>query len=368
MKKLTIILMVLLFSGGLLAQNITNTLPTNGNYIIKDATNVFFTLAQTCGNVCIGGTTFDATNPEKLKVDAGVTSSFNVISGYGSINSYLQLNIKNSSNGTYASSDIVATNDIGTEDKGYIDVGINSSNYSELEYKITGKNDGYIICVGNDGGAYVGGHLAIGTSSTGAAIKFFTGGTSNTNERMRIDASGNVGIGTTAPAYKFQVKISGSNEGHVTSTGTWSSSSDVRLKKNINPVTNSLEYIMSLNPVRFDMKTEEDSKTGNHFGFIAQEMEKYLPELVGTDNEGMKSIEYATLTSILTGAVKEQQATIESQKKDIEQLKADMKELKSSKTVQSAGMNFGGLSAGFWVLLSFIAGSLAVVIIKKRQS
>jgi hypothetical protein len=360
MKKLTIIFLTLLFGGVVIAQNITNTLPSNGNFYIKDATNTLFTLKQNCGNVGIGTTAFDDFNPEKLKVDAGETSSFNVISGYGTINNYLQLNIKNFSNGAYASSDLVATNDIGTEDKGYIDVGINSSNYSEVEYKITGKNDGYIICVGNDGGTYVGGHLAIGTASTGAAIKFFTGGTSNTNERMRIDATGNVGIGTTSPSYKFQVKISGSYEGHVTSTGSWSSSSDVRLKKNIIPVTNALEYIMSLNPVRFDMKNEEDSKTGNHFGFIAQEMEQYIPELVGTDNEGMKSIEYATLTSILTGAVKEQQNEI----KDLKERLAVLE--KKPLTTQTASIIPESSNTGMWIFLSAVALSVAGIVIRKK--
>jgi hypothetical protein len=362
MKKLVFIITFFLLYRIIFAQNITNTLPTNGNYIIKDATNTFFILQQSCGNVGIGTTNFDATNPEKFKVDAGVTSSFNVISGYGSIDNYLQLNIKNSSNGTYASSDIVATNDIGTEDKGYIDMGINSSNYSELEYKITGKNDGYLICVGNDGGTYVGGHLAIGTASTGASVKFFTGGTSNTNERMRIDATGNVGIGTTAPSYKFQVKINGSNEGHVTTTGTWSSSSDVRLKKNIIPVANALEYIMSLNPVRFDMKNEEDSKTGNHFGFIAQEMEKVLPELVGTDNEGMKSIEYATLTSVLAGAVKEQQNEIIDLKERLIALE------KKTVTTQTAGIVPVNSNTGLWIFLSALTLSVAGIVIRKKTN
>jgi hypothetical protein len=362
MKKLTTILITLLFGGSLFAQNITNTLPTNGNFIIKDATNTFFILQQSFGNVGIGTTNFDATNPEKLLVDCGTTTSVNAIYAKGTINSYFQFNIRNLSTGTQSSSDLVCTANNGTETTNFMDIGVNGSGYvyqSGNPIETGAANDCYVLASGN--------HFYIVNNNASKDILFLTGGTASTNERMRILSTGNVGIGTSTPAYKFQVKI-GSNEGHVASSGAWANSSDIRLKKNIKPIANSLKYIMSLNPVRFDMKNEEDSKAGNHFGFIAQEMEKYLPELVGTDNEGMKSIEYATLTSILTGAVKEQQVMIESQKKDIEQLKADVQELKSIKTVQSAGMNSGGLGIGLWILLSFVAGSLVVVIVKKNLS
>ena len=67
------------------------------------------------GNVAIGATTFNVTRPEQLLVDAGNTTSYNVISGKGSYSNYLQLNIQNNSSGTSASSDIVATADNGTE-------------------------------------------------------------------------------------------------------------------------------------------------------------------------------------------------------------------------------------------------------------
>ncbi|MEX8546512.1 MAG: hypothetical protein V5804_02820, partial [Mucilaginibacter sp.] len=66
------------------------------------------------GNFGIGSTAFNATNPEQLLVDAGA-SSFNVISGKGNLNNYLQLNIQNINAGTAASSDVVATADNGNE-------------------------------------------------------------------------------------------------------------------------------------------------------------------------------------------------------------------------------------------------------------
>lgn len=52
------------------------------------------------GNVGINSPTFNATNPEKLLVQAGTTTSFNLMQGHGKINNYLQLNVQNDSSGT----------------------------------------------------------------------------------------------------------------------------------------------------------------------------------------------------------------------------------------------------------------------------
>jgi hypothetical protein len=153
MKQLTTILIMVLFVGGISAQNITNTLPSNGNFIVKDATNTFFTLKQNTGNVGIGSNTFDAVNPEKLLIDCGTTTSVNAIYAKGSINDYFQFNIQNLSNGTHASSDIVATANNGTETTNFIDLGINGSNYTYTTGNpiLTGKaNDGYLLSSGKD--------------------------------------------------------------------------------------------------------------------------------------------------------------------------------------------------------------------------
>jgi hypothetical protein len=352
MKKLASLLIVLMISSSLYSQNIINTLPTNGNFFIKDATNTFFTLKQSCGNVCIGGTTFDASNPEKLKVDAGNTSSFNVISGYGTINSYLQLNIKNNSNGSDASADLVATNDIGTEDKGYIDVGVNSSNYTESEYKITGKNDGYIYCVGNTGGTPVGGNLCIGTVSTSAVIKFFTGGTQASNERMRIDGNGNVGIGYTDPG-SYKLKING----NCYATGFYYPS-DIRLKSDIQPLDNTIEKIMKLRGVSFRYNNNNSKK---EIGFIAQEMEEVFPEFVTTGEDGLKAVSYSNITAVLLEGIKEQQ-------KQIDDLNTRLIALdKKSSVMQTSSFVPENSNAGLWIFLSAVTLSIAGIVTRKRK-
>jgi hypothetical protein len=159
-------------------------------------------LVNSEGNVAIGDSVFDATNPEKLLVNAG-TATHNAIKGVGNINSYLQLNIQNNSAGTWASSDVVATANNGSETVNFVNMGINSGGYSELTMPVLGgANNAYLYSTGND--------LVIGNAIANKNLRFFTGGTATTNERLRIDGNGNVGIGTTAPNSATKLDVSGS--------------------------------------------------------------------------------------------------------------------------------------------------------------
>jgi len=147
------------------------------------------------GNVGIGSTTFSA-NPEALLVYQNNSTSFNVIGGKGSLNNYLQLNIQNLNSGSNASSDVVATADNGNETTNYVDLGINSSTYNTST--ITGGiNNAYLYSAAND--------FIIGNTTAGRNLLFFTGGSAANNEAMRINGTGNVGIGNSNPAYKLDV-------------------------------------------------------------------------------------------------------------------------------------------------------------------
>lgn len=173
----------------------------------NDLSDLRFTTSDTermyineAGGVGIGTSTFDAVNPEKFLVDMGTTTSVNAIYAKGSINSYMQINIRNLSPGTQSSSDYVATADNGTETTNFINMGINGSGYvyqtgNPIE---TGKfNDGYIISSGND--------LYVVNNNATKGIIFLAGGTAPANEAMRITAGELVGIATITPTAKLDV-------------------------------------------------------------------------------------------------------------------------------------------------------------------
>lgn len=93
-------------------------------------------------------------------------------------NSYLQLVTQNTSTGTSASSDFVATADNGSDSTNFVDLGINGSAYNQAAYNIGAADDSYLLAVG--------GHLAVGTGTATKTIKFHTGGTTTTKLRATI--------------------------------------------------------------------------------------------------------------------------------------------------------------------------------------
>jgi len=101
---------------------------------------------------------------------------------------------------------------------------------------------------------------------------------------------------------------------HVLVSGDLNSTSDERLKDNIKPITNALTDVTQLEGVTFDWK---DTGTRGH-GFIAQQVEPILPDLVNTDEDtGMKSVNYIGMIGHLVEAIKEQQEQIDALKKQL---------------------------------------------------
>lgn len=176
--------------GGNTVSTIKNFGTIDNNHLPFITNNTERMRISNTGNVGIGTSAFDGTNPEKLLVQAGTTSSYNLIEGHGRINNYLQFNIQNDSAGSSSSSDLVATSDNGNESVNYVDLGINSSGFSNTGI-VGGANNAYLYSTGNN--------FIIGNATASKALIFFTGGTATTDEAMRIDGSGHVGIGTTSP-------------------------------------------------------------------------------------------------------------------------------------------------------------------------
>ncbi len=100
--------------------------------------------------------------------------------------------------------------------------------------------------------------------------------------------------------------------------------SDIKWKTNIEDYENALLDVSRLRGVNFNW-IETDAKIFNteerQIGLIAQEVEEVIPELVKTDREGNKSVNYSKLTVVLLEALKEQQKMIEILQREVEKLK-----------------------------------------------
>lgn len=154
------------------------------------------------------------------------------------------------------------------------------------------------------------------------------------------DDGASVGIGTTGP-FAFSVTLTNNVQ-----PGPWSTitsgtlklkvngitmsdgyliSSDSRFKKDVTTLEGSLDQILKLRGVNYNWAKENardhafsDQK---QLGFIAQEVEKVLPELVYTMEDGYKAVNYTALIPVMVEAMKEQQTTIASLQDEVANLK-----------------------------------------------
>lgn len=160
----------------------------------------------------------------------------------------------------------------------------------------------------------------------GTDIEFWTGSTDSSygDVSMILTSDGNLGIDTYSPSQKLHVNGNVLINGNLQATAFLYSSSDERLKENVAPIDDASSLIEQLNGVRFDWKENGESS----IGFIAQDLEKTLPELVATDKEGYKSVAYGNITAVLVEALKEQRQMIKGQQTTINVLQKEVNELK----------------------------------------
>ena len=241
---------------------------------------------------------------------------------------------------------------------GNLGVGTSSPSFSGFGsattgVQVTNANNAAFRLNGNAGGDFYlvsgsGQHWLYGTGSV--PMVFAT----NSTERARIDSSGNLLVAKTsssgsvngcelkangsilstrtdstnastnmevystgASAYRFYVGMGGTV--YATST-TITAISDQRLKENIRDLDEGLATVMALKPRKFDWKTGKGQDIKNARGFIAQEFETVLPDMIETwrdpapeGEEAYKAIN-ANLIPTLVKAIQEQQALIQSLK------------------------------------------------------
>ncbi len=123
---------------------------------------------------------------------------------------------------------------------------------------------------------------------------------------------GNVGIGKTNPA--FLLEVTGAVSPIKTGGGGWSATSDIRLKKNIQPLHGALDKLLRLRGVTFEwIKPEEHGNLTNpQLGFIAQEVEEIFPEWVSTDSNGYKSLTIRGFEALLVESIKDLKHHVDS--------------------------------------------------------
>ena len=114
--------------------------------------------------------------------------------------------------------------------------------------------------------------------------------------------------------------------------------SDERWKKDVVKIEDALQKVLAMKGVYYNWKTEdfpENKFSDKHqVGFIAQELEKILPEVVSTDSKGYKSVMYGHVVALLVEAIKDLESqlvqkttSLEEKTKEIDEIKASLEEI-----------------------------------------
>jgi len=177
------------------------------NSSTNQITGSFITHLSNSGNTLgLGTTAYSISSPERLMVDNG---NYNIATFQTSQQeTYAEVNIKNFGSGSNSSADLVIWNDVSTESSSFVDLGINSSNYSAGNVGFGG--DGYLFNQTND--MYVG---STGIGNHGHLHLF--GGNMWNSSSISIYNDGTIGFGTdvldnnanTIPASGFTYEFRG---------------------------------------------------------------------------------------------------------------------------------------------------------------
>jgi len=162
--------------------------------------------------------------------------------------------------------------------------------------------------------------------------------------------TGNVGIGTASPIAKLDVNgsinIASGSDVCISGGACLSTASDRRFKDNITNFDSALAKLSGLQAVTFNWNQlyAERNPLGMtstpQYGFIAQEVEKIIPELVFTDKDGYKSVKYISFIPIILEAVKELNAKVDILIASIGKGIGDIKDLVINSITASVG-SFG---------------------------
>lgn len=149
-----------------------------------------------------------------------------------------------------------------------------------------------------------------GNASSADQIKTTTRSTAATHYLTFVDSDN---VSATAETLYTDAGITyNPSTNDLTASGNVTAYSDVSLKENIETISNALEMVNSLRGVRFNRKDLEGNPL--QIGVVAQEVEKIVPEVVKTADDGLKSVAYGNLIGVLIEAIKELSVEVEQLK------------------------------------------------------
>ena len=153
---------------------------------------------------------------------------------------------------------------------------------------------------------------SIGTQGSKAYIGTGDAGLLFDNTNNRVDPCWPTNTGSTTNG---TLDLGGSTtrfkDAHFSGTvnaANFNPTSDATLKTNVETLTGSLDAVKSLRGVSYDWI----ESGGSEVGFIAQEVEEVIPDVVSNNDQGIKSVKYGNMVALLVEALKEQQLRIEA--------------------------------------------------------
>ncbi|MCA9526021.1 MAG: tail fiber domain-containing protein, partial [Myxococcales bacterium] len=146
------------------------------------------------------------------------------------------------------------------------------------------------------------------------------------DEAISVDIAGQVGIGTSAPAYALQVGEAG--DGTEARANGWNVFSDARFKTDVKLIEDPLARLAAINGYTYFWKSAKNHD--REVGVIAQEVEAVLPEVVTVDADGFRAVDYGKLSPLLIEALKAQQRMIEAQQEALDALRAENAEIRAA--------------------------------------
>jgi len=333
---------------------IADTIESAGSQISLNVGNVTILTASSTGLTLIPTTNVNVnlTNSIVNLTSGNVTNPSLTFSG-------------NTSTGIFMpAANTIAFGTAGTEDMritatGNVGIGTNSPTYGTLE--VAQGSAGSVSVINNTVGDWAfrkvrsdgSNGMGIYDVSGFGVPAFYAAG----SERMRIDSSGNLLVGTTSNgrtdsngtaidptgivyqnhitgtasgSFYTRFSLAGTQIGSISQSGTtavaYTTSSDYRLKENIAPMTGALAKVTQLKPVTY--KWKEDGSDGE--GFIAHELAEVKPDCVTGEKDAVdengdikpQGIDTSFLVATLTAAIQELKVIVDAQAVEIAALKA----------------------------------------------